>query len=212
MVSGGNTTTLGTALCPPPNVGKKTTPLYNDANGHAISGATTEAGLDSLTKPRRSRRSQAEPSSSPVRATIASLPTFPASSICWKPRVIGNSLGQNGSGVDGFKGYNVLTYAIQIPMSSLPAAMAYTDAFFGASNGVGVFASVSRPRLTLRSATGPNTSSGPMIQVNRLGNPLFNEALVALQDKDNYNRNLPVNDVGQWLQRVTLRHPNLPCF
>ncbi|MDQ2731928.1 MAG: DUF4331 domain-containing protein, partial [Armatimonadota bacterium] len=28
-------------LVPPPNVGQKTTPLYNDANGVAISGATT---------------------------------------------------------------------------------------------------------------------------------------------------------------------------
>ncbi len=115
-------------------------------------------------------------------------------------------MGQNGGGVDGFKGFNVLTYSIQIPLSSLPAGIAYTDAFDPILNpnstapnqerGLGVFASVSRPRITLRSATGPNTSSGPFIQVNREANPLFNEALVSLRDKDNYNRNLPVNDLA----------------
>src|SRR5690606_17821798 len=36
--------------------------------------------------------------------------------------------------------------------------------------------------------------SGPWIQVNRLANPLFNEVLVALKDKDNYNRTSPTND------------------
>src|SRR4030095_5700031 len=31
-------------------------------------------------------------------------------------------------------------------------------------------------------------------QVNRLANPLFNEVLVALKDKDNYNRTSPPGD------------------
>jgi len=33
----------------PPNVGLRTTPAYNDANGKAVSGAATYAALDSLT-------------------------------------------------------------------------------------------------------------------------------------------------------------------
>ena len=37
-------------------------------------------------------------------------------------------------------------------------------------------------------------NSGPFIQVNREANPLFNEALVALADKDNYNRMSPTDD------------------
>jgi hypothetical protein len=39
-----------TLLVPPPNVGKRTTPLYNDANGRAISGAATRATLDPYTQ------------------------------------------------------------------------------------------------------------------------------------------------------------------
>ena len=195
VVSGGSTTNLGTALTAPPNVGKKTTPLYNDANGRAVSGATTAAGLDSLT----AQAVTALPGGTVVFAGSRDDSFFadtPAIFDLLEPRVIGSTLGQGGGGVDGFKGYNVLTYAIQIPIASLPTALPYTDAFFGASQGVGVFASVSRPRITLRSTVGPNVSSGPFIQVNRLGNPLFNEALVSLRDKDNFNRTLPVNDIA----------------
>ena len=200
LVSGGNTTTLGSALVAPPNVGKKTTPFYNDANGRAVSGAATVAGLDSLT-------AQAV-TNLPGGAVVFAggrddsfFSDIPGIFDLLEARVIGNSLGQAGGGVDGFKGYNVLTFAIQIPLSSLPGPLNYQDAFNGLLNnsqsqGVGVFASVSRPRITLRSTTGPNVSSGPFIQVNRLGNPLFNEALVSLRDKDNFNRTLPVNDVA----------------
>jgi hypothetical protein len=115
------------------------------------------------------------------------------------PRILGpDGHGQTGNGVDGFKGYNVLTFAIQIPLANLPAPIAYTDAFTGTSHGVGIYASVSRQRITLRSASGDNTNSGPWIQINRLGNPLFNEVLVAIQDKDNYNRDVPTNDAARY--------------
>jgi hypothetical protein len=53
---------------------------------------------------------------------------------------------------------------------------------------------VSRPRITLRRTNGDPVPSGPWIQVNRMGNPLFNEVLVALKDKDKYNRTAPQND------------------
>jgi hypothetical protein len=59
---------------------------------------------------------------------------------------------------------------------------------------VGVYASVSRPRITLRDLKNPPQNFGPFVQVNRMGNPLFNEVLVALKDKDNYNRASPPVD------------------
>lgn len=78
---------------------------------------------------------------------------------------------------------------------------AYNDSITGKAvsgatqfNGVGVYASVSRPRITLRRTDADPVSSGPWIQVNRLANPLFNEVLVALRDKDNYNRTNPSGD------------------
>jgi hypothetical protein len=124
------------------------------------------------------------------------------------PRIIDNNgnpadgLGQDGGGVDGFKGYNVLAYAIQIPVASLPTSK-YTSAFADLANplpaagqgtGVGVYASVSRPRITIRSGEKDPVDLGSFVQVNRMGNPLFNEVLVALRDKDAYNRASPKHD------------------
>ena len=188
-------------LCPPPNVGVETTPAYNDSDGVAVSGATTFAGLDSYT-----------------RQTVYSAPTgesffagsrddgffadTPGIFDLLNSRILDNNgtladgLGQDGNGVDGFKGYNVLAFAIQIPVSDLPA-IAYTAPFTGAATGVGVYASVSRHQVTIQSAKGPR-SGGPWIQVNRMGNPLFNEVLVALRDKDNYNRALPTADSARF--------------
>jgi hypothetical protein len=62
------------------------------------------------------------------------------------------------------------------------------------ATGVGVYASVSRQRITLRRSDNAALNTGPWIQVNRLGNPLFNEVLVALNDKDKYNRTSPTAD------------------
>ena len=175
---------------------ERITPSYNNASGRAISGAATRATLDTYTR----QTTYDLPSGETVFAGSREDGFYadtPGIFDLLDPRILDNNgngfsdgLGQDGNGVDGFKGFNVLHYAIVIPISSLPQ-IAYTGAFAGASHGVGVYASVSRQRITLRSASGPDTPSGPWIQVNREGNPLFNEVLVALKDKDNYNRDSP---------------------
>lgn len=198
-----NGSTLGTGLrVPPPNVGLRTTPGYNDSQtGKAISGATALESLDPLT----AQGIQNLPSGLAVWAGPREDGFYadtPGIFDLLDPRIIadrdGNpgtgGLGQDGGGTDGFKGYNVLTYGIQIPVEALTAGP-YTDPIFGTqATGVGVYASVSRPRITLRRSEGNPVNSGPWIQVNRLGNPLFNEVLVALRDKDKYNRTSPPAD------------------
>ncbi len=194
----GNSTVLGTNLMvPPPNVGKNTTPFYNDANGRAVSGATTFAGLDKYTSETVYNFASGETVFAGAREDSFFADT-PGIFDLLDARILGSDgHGQTGNGVDGFKGYNVLTYTIQIPLSSL-TAQSYSDAFTGASSGVGVYASVSRQRIKLLNSSGDSTSSGPWIQVNRLANPLFNEVLVALKDKDNYNRDVPTNDFAKY--------------
>lgn len=197
--SGGSTTLLGNnLLVPPPNVGARTTPYYNDpVTGKAVSGATSYAALDRYTQ-----------------ETIYSLPTgetvfcgsredsffadTPGIFDLLDPRILGTTLGQSGGGVDGFKGFNVLTYSMQIPVDDLPS-IRYTAPFTGRATGVGVYASVSRPHISLRSSTG-FSSSGNWVQVNRLGNPLFNEVLVANADKDRYNMTAPKFDAINYKQ------------
>ncbi len=196
-------------LVPPPNVGKRTTPEYNDVSGVALTGATTNAGLDTYTKEtiyslQTGEAVWAGPRDDSFFADAAGIFDL------LDPRILGpDGHGQTGNGVDGFKGYNVLTFAIQIPLSSLPQ-LSYRDAFTGASKGVGVYASVSRPKVTLRSNHRDPDSHGPWIQVNRLGNPLFNEVLVALKDKDNYNRDVPTDDATKY--KTYALAPELPVL
>jgi hypothetical protein len=196
--NGNASTTLATGLItPPPNVGLRTTPAYNNsATGFAVSGATTVAGLDVYTREAIHTLSSGErvfsgPREDGFFADIGGIFDL------LNPRILGSSLGQAGGGVDLFKGYNVLAYSIQIPVSSLPSFSYTTPALIGgAQTGVGVYASVSRPRVTLRRTNGDDVPSGPFVQVNRMANPLFNEVLVALRDKDNYNRTMPGDDTA----------------
>jgi Domain of unknown function (DUF4331) len=183
----------------PPNVGELTTPAYNGDDGAAVSGATTWETLDRYTRQAVANASTGETVFAGQRDDGFFADT-PGIFDFLNPRILDNNgtlsdgLGQDGNGVDGFKGYNVLAFALQIPVTDLPS-IAYTAPFTGAATGVGVYASVSRPQVTPRRSTGLS-SSGPWVQVNRMGNPLFNEVLVALRDKDAYNRTAPTRDAA----------------
>lgn len=172
----------------PPNVGKNVTPHYNDSEGRAVSGAADYAALDRYTQ----QAIHDLPSGEVVFAGQRDDGFFsdiPGIFDLLDVRI----LGQDGNGVDGFKGFNVLVYAIQIPLSKLPS-FSYDSVFFGSQTGVGVYASASRPRIRVLLPNGKTQYSGPWVQVNRMGNPLFNEGLVALRDKDKFNRTSPTSD------------------
>ncbi len=196
----------GGYLTPPPNVGINVTPSYNDANGRAISGATSFEDLDRYTQQGISELPSGEVVFAGPREDGFFADT-PAIFDLLDARILGpDGLGQTGNGVDGFKGFNVLSYGIQIPIDDLPS-FAYQAPFadlakplpsLGELNGVGVYASVSRARFTLRSEKGSPINSGTWVMVNRMGNPLFNEVLVAARDKDRYNRTSPVNDAQRF--------------
>ncbi|MBC8010842.1 MAG: DUF4331 domain-containing protein, partial [Burkholderiales bacterium] len=186
---------------PPPNVGPLTTPAYNDEFGRALSGAATWSDLDLYTKQGVFNTLTGEtvfagPRDDGFYADTPGIFDFLNSRILDNNGTLADGLGQDGGGVDGFKGYNILSFAIQIPLEELPA-IAYTAPFTGPATGVGVYATVSRQQTTVRRSTG-FSASGPWVQVNRMGNPLFNEVLVALRDKDAYNRSSPVDDAKRF--------------
>src|SRR4029077_16920983 len=67
----------------------------------------------------------------------------------------------------------------------------------------GVYATTGRRKIQvlrdetdklLKNNNGDQKSAGPWVQVARQGNPLFNEGLVALADKDRYSRTSPESD------------------
>jgi hypothetical protein len=90
------------------------------------------------------------------------------------------------AGADRFDsqgGFNVHTIVLRIPIEELG----------GDLQTVGVWATTSRRAMTvLRESS--DRGKGPWVQVGRQGNPLFCEGLVALADKDRYNRTSPARD------------------
>ena len=90
---------------------------------------------------------------------------------------------------DSQGGFNVHTIALNIPVAELG----------GDNQVVGVYATTSRaPRRVINPFGDTNTEDderGPRwAQVGRQGNPLFCEGLIAVEDKDRYNRTSPEND------------------
>src|SRR5262245_35295604 len=73
--------------------------------------------------------------------------------------------------------------ALEVPVSELG----------GDQQIVGVYATTSRQSVRVLREEG-NLNAGPWVQVARQGNPLFNEGLVAIADKDLYSRTSPSRD------------------
>ena len=110
---------------------------------------------------------------------------------------LGDSPRQNGEAKDGVAGMNISTIALQIPISLLQKDGKSVDM---ASNildpdfVIGVWASASRPRMTVLNGDGTETHSGDWVQVSRLGMPLTNEAVIPIGAKDEWNARTPYNE------------------
>ena len=114
---------------------------------------------------------------------------------------------QASAGVNTTAQVNVHSIAIQVPISEISRNWSTpTDPALAASS-IGVWTSASRRQAQVRdSHGGPDVSTGPYVQVSRLGNPLFNEVLVPLSQKDSWNAQSPSGD-ADYAQGVT--HPEL---
>ncbi|MHB8613431.1 MAG: DUF4331 domain-containing protein [Candidatus Dormibacteraceae bacterium] len=110
-------------------------------------------------------------------------------------------------GVNGTKNLNVHTIALQLPISDLTREGATPSNAADPRAVIGVWTSASRRQARIM-GDGDNggVESGPFVQVSRLGNPLFNEVIVPMSKKDNWNSLRPATD-SQFLQYV--QHPEL---
>jgi len=106
------------------------------------------------------------------------------------------------AGRDGVLNYNTHTIAIQVPKTDLLAPPM-------ADGTIGIYASASRPKIRLLRGDGTVDVMGPMVQVSRLGNPLINEVIIPLGQKDYWNASDPKDD-AQFLQRYT--SPEVPVL
>lgn len=190
---------VGGALVAPPNVGNAVTPSYNDEMGKAVSGAATFDELDAYTQQAITDAAAgvvtfAGPREDSFYADIPGVFDLLNIRILDNNGTLEDGLGQDGGGTDGFKGFNVLSFGMQIPLDQVPE-LDYIDTFFGPQQGVGVYASVSRRQFTTRNAGDDVQNTGPWVQVNRLGNPIMNEAFVPFKDKDRFNSVAPTGDL-----------------
>jgi hypothetical protein len=96
-------------------------------------------------------------------------------------------------GVDALTNYNTHSIEIQVPIDQLVQIPNTT---------VGIYASASRQNETVFRDDGTKDSHGPWVQVSRLGNPLINEVLIPLGQKDYWNRSDPSDD-SQFANRYT---------
>ncbi|MGH9847128.1 MAG: DUF4331 domain-containing protein, partial [Blastocatellia bacterium] len=176
----GTLTLIGQGVVPPNNQGNAT-PEYNEgSNGEmpARKGVATAAELDKYTR--------------------QAIFTFPNGYTAFAGQrddgffadvqSIFDLLKLRNPGKDSQGGYNIHLMSLRVPLTELG----------GDQQTVGVFATTSRLMASVDIRTGrgvldlirrPN-----YVQVARQGNPLFNEGLVALEDKDTYSRTLPVVD------------------
>ncbi len=107
--------------------------------------------------------------------------------------------GNRGRGLDGVGGYDVMTIALQIPMTRLTSDGQAPNT---SNSVIGVYVSSDRPAVRTLNGDGTTSTSGSNVQVSRLGNPLVNEVVIPLKDKDKFNASEPENDT-QFLSYVT---------
>ena len=106
--------------------------------------------------------------------------------------------GNQGGGIDGLGGFDVMTIALQIPKTRLTS----DDQAPNANNSViGIYNSAERPANRTINGDGTVSVSGGDMQVSRLGNPLVNEVVIPLKDKDKFNATKPTGD-GAFLSYV----------
>jgi hypothetical protein len=162
----------------PSNIGPKTIPDYD---------ALMSQGIRSLRFGGRVYAGQAD---DPFFVDLGT--TF--DSINFRP---GTGTGDRGGGKDDVAGYNVNSIALQVPESQVTRdGRAVASA--GARNAViGVWASTERRRLQVTNDVN-GRGRGPYVQVSRLGNPLVNEVIIPLGQKDRFNRTQPQNDARNY--------------
>jgi len=103
---------------------------------------------------------------------------------------------------DDLRDKNVTTIALELPKSCL----------VGNGNGViGAWTTAYVPQARIQNPNAtfekPEVNGGAMVQISRLSNPLVNEVVIGLPDKDKFSTTAPSGD-GQFADYVT--HPSFP--
>ncbi|MBF9066979.1 DUF4331 domain-containing protein [Streptacidiphilus fuscans] len=181
---GGRQTVLGKDLmCPPCNIGPLSTPDYPALANEAVH----HLGNRKVFAGQRAEGFYVDLGSI---FDLADLRPFQSLQVFAKAQHF-----QNAPGVDTTKELNVHSIALQVPVDELTRGC-----WSGKDSGnpdavIGVWTTASRrASRIIEQGRGKDSESGPFVQVSRLGNPLFNEVLVPMARKDEWNALPPADD------------------
>jgi hypothetical protein len=180
-VRNGRSTVLGENLpCPPVNVGSRSTPDYatlSDQAVHDLGGnRTVFAG----------QRADAFHVDLGSVFDLGALRPFNEAHLISMP---------NMNGVNSVQSYNVHTIALRVPINELTRGRTRPTDPMDPRSVIGVWATASRRKSrTFDKEKGRYVGIGPWEQVSRLGNPLFNEVIVPMAEKDQWNAREPKGD------------------
>ena len=112
----------------------------------------------------------------------------------------------NAPGVDALAQVNVHSIALQVPIGHLTRDGSTPTDPMSPTAVIGVWAAAYRQRGRVLQGNGRSDSAGPLQQVSRLGNPLFNEVVVPMSQKDRWNALDPDRDseFAQYVARPEL--------
>jgi hypothetical protein len=111
----------------------------------------------------------------------------------------------NMNGVNSVQSYNVHTIALEIPIKHLTRDGSVPKSALSKKAVIGVWATASRRKSQIwDSAKGKYVGHGPWEQVSRLANPLFNEVIVPMAEKDEWNARPP------WADKRYTKYVNSP--
>jgi hypothetical protein len=186
-VDRGRVTQLGTQLfCPPCNIGPLSTPDYA-----ALASAAVNSVGNGI-KVFAGQRAEGFYVDLGAVFDLGNLRPFQGDHAGWS----GTGLPNMAAGVNSTKGVNVHTLALQVPANQLTKD---GNAPTASTGTIGVWTTASRQQVRIHEGgsgprAGTTENSGPYVQVSRLGNPLFNEVLIPMANKDFWNSQSPAND------------------
>jgi hypothetical protein len=104
-------------------------------------------------------------------------------------------LGNQGGGKDDVSSYNTHGFVLQVPESDVTRDGRSVKSQSASNAVVGVWASTERKRVSVSRHRGRKHYKAEWVQVSRLGNPLINEVVIPIGDKDKFNRTSPADDL-----------------
>src|SRR4051794_26629343 len=105
-------------------------------------------------------------------------------------------LGNQGGGKDDVSGYNVHSFVLRVPEREVTTDGRSVSGAKASNAVVGVWSTTERRRVSvLGHLNGRSNHGGQWVQVSRLGNPLINEVVIPIGQKDKFNATSPSDDL-----------------